>query len=133
MAEGKQYFTVKDVFDATVKLAKADPYFRAVQQDLRTRLRSHSSEIVRTAHFTAAEFGVLGDVSYGESEGIYGDIYLYGSWSKDQNDFRRNRARVYVLKTLNCDKESYLAMRHAGQSHLLLRKRVYLKAHGSFC
>ena len=27
MAEGKQYFTVKDVFDATVKLAKADPYF----------------------------------------------------------------------------------------------------------
>ena len=57
-----------------------------------------------------AEFGVLGDVSYGESEGIYGDIYLYGSWSKDQNDFRRNRARVYVLKTLNCDKESYLAI-----------------------
>ena len=34
----------------------------------------------------------------------------YGSWSKDQNDFRRNRARVYVLKTLNCDKESYLAI-----------------------
>lgn len=27
MAEGKQYFTVKDVFDAAVKLAKADPYF----------------------------------------------------------------------------------------------------------
>ena len=38
------------------------------------------------------------------------DIYLYGSWSKDQNDFRRNRTRVYVLKTLNCDKESYLAI-----------------------
>lgn len=65
---------------------------------------------MRTAHSTGAEFGVLGDVSYGESEGIYGDIYLYGSWSKDQNDFRRNRARVYVLKTLNCDKESYLAI-----------------------
>ena len=96
MAEGKQYFTVKDVFDATVKLAKADPYFEQYNK-------------ICVLDY-GAEFGVLGDVSYGESEGIYGDIYLYGSWSKDQNDFRRNRARVYVLKTLNCDKESYLAI-----------------------
>lgn len=109
MAEGKQYFTVKDVFDATVKLAKADPYFEQYNKicvlDYDLILRDcEDSTLYR------AEFGVLGDVSYGESEGIYGDIYLYGSWSKDQNDFRRNRARVYVLKTLNCDKESYLAI-----------------------
>lgn len=109
MAEGKQYFTVKDVFDATVKLAKADPYFEQYNKicvlDYDLILRD-----CEDGTLYRAEFGVLGDVSYGESEGIYGDIYLYGSWSKDQNDFRRNRARVYVLKTLNCDKESYLAI-----------------------
>lgn len=109
MAEGKQYFTVEDVFDATVKLAKADPYFEQYNKicvlDYDLILRD-----CEDGTLYRAEFGVLGDVSYGESEGIYGDIYLYGSWSKDQNDFRRNRARVYVLKTLNCDKESYLAI-----------------------
>ena len=108
MAEGKQYFTVKDVFDAAVKLAKADPYFEQYNKicvlDYDLILRD-----CEDGTLYRAEFDVLGDVSYGGSEGIYGDIYLYGSWSKDQNDFRRN-----------------------GQSHLLLRKRVYLKAHGSF-
>lgn len=109
MAEGKQYFTVKDVFDAAVKLAKADPYFEQYNKicvlDYDLILRD-----CEDGTLYRAEFGVLGDVSYGESEGIYGDIYLYGSWSKDQNDFRRNRTRVYVLKTLNCDKASYLAI-----------------------
>ena len=109
MAEGKQYFTVKDVFDAAVKLAKADPYFEQYNKictlDYDLILRD-----CEDGTLYRAEFDVLGDVSYGGSEGIYGDIYLYGSWSKDQNDFRRNRARVYVLKTLSCDKESYLAI-----------------------
>ena len=81
MAEGKQYFTVKDVFDATVKLAKADPYFEQYNKicvlDYDLILRD-----CEDGTLYRAEFGVLGDVSYGESEGIYGDIYLYGSWSK---------------------------------------------------
>lgn len=77
MAEGKQYFTVKDVFDATVKLAKADPYFEQYNKicvlDYDLILRD-----CEDGTLYRAEFGVLGDVSYGESEGIYGDIYLYG-------------------------------------------------------
>ena len=81
MAEGKQYFTVKDVFDAAVKLAKADPYFEQYNKicvlDYDLILRD-----CKDGTLYRAEFDVLGDVSYGGSEGIYGDIYLYGSWSK---------------------------------------------------
>lgn len=109
MAEGKQYFTVKDVFDATVKLAKADPYFEQYNKicvlDYDLILRD-----CEDGTLYRAEFGVLGDVSYGESEGIYGDIFLYGNWSKERDDPFKSRARVYVLKTLKQDKESYLAV-----------------------
>lgn len=41
---------------------------------------------------------------------IYGDIFLYGNWSKERDDPFKSRARVYVLKTLKQDKESYLAV-----------------------
>ena len=56
------------------------------------------------------EFDVVGEVTYGSSEGIYGDIFLYGNWSKERDDPFKSRARVYVLKTLKQDKESYLAV-----------------------
>ena len=49
-------------------------------------------------------------MTYGSSEGIYGDIFLYGNWSKERDDPFKSRARVYVLKTLKQDKESYLAV-----------------------
>ena len=108
MAEGKRYYTVKDVFDAAVKLAKVDPYFEQYNKicilDYDLLCSSYEDSTLYRA-----EFDVLGDVSYGGSEGIYGDIYLDGNWSKDQSD-RRKRMRVYVLKTLSCDKESYLAI-----------------------
>lgn len=109
MAEGKQYFTVKDVFDAAVKLAKADPYFEQYNKictlDYDLILRD-----CEDGTLYRAEFDVLGDVSYGSSEGIYGDIFLYGNWSKERDDPFKSRARVYVLKTLKQDKESYLAV-----------------------
>lgn len=37
-------------------------------------------------------------------------IFLYGNWSKERDDPFKSRARVYVLKTLKQDKESYLAV-----------------------
>lgn len=53
---------------------------------------------------------MVGEVTYGSSEGIYGDIFLYGNWSKERDDPFKSRARVYVLKTLKQDKGSYLAV-----------------------
>ena len=35
---------------------------------------------------------------------------IYGNWSKERDDPFKSRARVYVLKTLKQDKESYLAV-----------------------
>ena len=37
-------------------------------------------------------------------------IFLHGNWSKERDDPFKSRARVYVLKTLKQDKESYLAV-----------------------
>lgn len=109
MAEGKRYFTVKDVFEAAVELAKSDPRFdRCCQEcDLEYDLICSSTKYDKLYRH---EFCVLGEVSYGSNEGIFGDIFLYGNWSEQQGDPFRTRFRVYVLKTLKRDKESYLAL-----------------------
>ena len=52
MAEGKQYFTVKDVFDATVKLRKLILISSSTTRFAYSTTTSFS-EIVRTAHSTA--------------------------------------------------------------------------------
>ena len=109
MAEGKRYFTVKDVFEAAVKLAKDDPLFEQYSKICELDY----DQICNTCKYDRLyrhEFCVLGEVTYGGSEGIYGDIFLYGNWSEKQDDPFRSRFRVYVLKTLKQDKESYLAV-----------------------
>ena len=90
MAEGKQYFTVKDVFDATVKLAKADPYFEQYNKicvlDYDLILRD-----CEDGTLYRAEFGVLGDVSYafvdrnGDWTGS-GDMGWFGISSNDKDE-----------------------------------------------
>lgn len=109
MTDGKRYFTVKDVLEPAVELAKTDPryeeYSKICELDYDLLCNSCKYDTLYRC-----DFNVVGEVSYGGSEGIYGDIFLHGNWSKDQSNPYRNRFRVYVLKTLKDDKESYLAI-----------------------
>ena len=109
MTEGKRYFTVKEVLEPAVELAKTDPryeeYRKTCELDYDLLCRTCKSD-----KLYRCDFNVVGEVSYGGSEGIYGDIFLYGNWSKEQDNPFRSRVRVYVLKTLKDDKESYLAI-----------------------
>jgi hypothetical protein len=58
-----------------------------------------------------SEFEVIGLVTYGTSEGVYGDLYLYGRWNQETRMTPGNNyLRVYVLKTLKDGKDAYLAM-----------------------
>lgn len=106
----KVYFTVKDVFEAAVALARTDPSFVEAEKKCSLdyeRVCSDSREDV----LRFSDFEVIGLVTYGTSEGIYGDLYLYGSWNQETRMVSGNSyLRVYVLKTLNEEKDAYLAM-----------------------
>lgn len=109
MTEGKRYFTIKGVLEPAVELAKTDPRYEEYSKicELDYDLLCSTCKYDKLYR---CDFNVVGEVSYGGSEGIYGDIFLYGNWSEDQNSPIRSRFRVYVLKTLKDDKESYLAI-----------------------
>ena len=109
MTEGKRYFTIKEVLEPAVELAKTDPRYEEYSKicELDYELLCSTCKYDKLYR---CDFNVVGEVSYGGSEGIYGDIFLYGNWSEDQNGPIRSRFRVYVLKTLKDDKESYLAI-----------------------
>ena len=109
MADGKRYFTVKEVLEPAVELAKTDPRYEEYSKicELDYDLLCSTCKYDKLYR---CDFNVVGEVSYGGSEGIYGDIFLYGNWSKEQDNPFRSRVRVYVLKTLKDDKESYLAI-----------------------
>lgn len=109
MSESKQYFTMKEFFDAVIERAKADPYFehynRICELDYDLLNFRHETEVLYRP-----DFDVVGEVAYGGSEGIYGDISLHGQWSKAQDHAPSAWLDVYTLKTLREDKESYLAI-----------------------
>lgn len=109
MAEGKRYLTVKEVLEPAVELAKTDPRYEEYSKicELDYDLLCSTCKYDKLYR---CDFNVVGEVSYGGSEGIYGDIFLYGNWSEDQSNPFRSRVRVYVLKTLKHDKESYPAI-----------------------
>lgn len=109
MADEKRYFSVKDMFEQAVTRAKTDPRYEEYSKicELDYDLLCSTCKYDKLYR---CEFDVVGEVTYGSSEGIYGDIFLYGNWSKERDDPFKSRARVYVLKTLKQDKESYLAV-----------------------
>ena len=109
-ATDKRYFCVKEVLEPAVKLARTDPRFNEAEQTCLLDYELICSS-VKYDKLYCCDFDVIGDVVYGSSEGIYGDIYLYGSWNKDAkgNPFR-SRMRVYSLKTLETSKEAYIGM-----------------------
>jgi len=109
-AKAKQYFSVKDIFDAAVKLARTDPKFAEAEKNCPLDYELVCSSI-RKDKLTRCEFDVVGIVNYGCSEGIYGDLFLYGNWNELTMQKRSNQhQRVYSLKTLDCSKDAYLAM-----------------------
>ena len=105
----KRYFSVSDVMEPAVKLARTDPRFAEAEKNCPLDYDLLCSTC-KYDKLYRCEFDVVGEVTYGGSEGIYGDIFLYGNWSKERDDPFKSRARVYVLKTLKQDKESYLAV-----------------------
>ncbi len=110
MAEQKRYFTVKDVLENAVALAKTDPRFAEYEKACKLDYQLLCSTC-KYDRLYRCEFDVVGQVAYGNSEGIYGDIFLYGCWTQEQREAPfYSRIRVYVLKTLETDKESYLAV-----------------------
>jgi len=106
----KKYFAVEEIFKAAVDLARTDPKFAEAEKDCALDYDMVCSSI-RGEKLTRCEFEVIGITNYGTSEGIYGDLYLYGSWNEQTMQERGNQhRRVYVLKTLECNKDAYLAM-----------------------
>lgn len=106
----KRYFSVNDVMEAAVKLARTDPRFAEAEKDCPLDYELVCSS-TRHDKLSICDFDVIGCVSYGTSEGIYGDIYLYGNWNKDRRSNPTNtRMHVYVLKTLEQTKDPYIAM-----------------------
>ena len=99
MADEKRYFSVKDMFEQAVTRAKTDPRYEEYSKicELDYDLLCSTCKYDKLYR---CEFDVVGEVTYGSSEGIYGDIFLYGNWSKERDDPFKSRARVYVLKTL---------------------------------
>ena len=105
----KGKYRLKDMFEQAVTRAKTDPRYEEYSKicELDYDLLCSTCKYDKLYR---CEFDVVGEVTYGSSEGIYGDIFLYGNWSKERDDPFKSRARVYVLKTLKQDKESYLAV-----------------------
>lgn len=106
----KQYFTAREVLESAVKLARTDPRFEAAETDCPLDYDMVCSS-VGDDKLQYCDFDVIGYIAYGTSEGIYGDLFLYGSWNEQTAQERsHSKLRVYVLKTLDCGKEAYLAM-----------------------
>ncbi len=83
MADEKRYFSVKDMFEQAVTRAKTDPRYEEYSKicELDYDLLCSTCKYDRLYR---CEFDVVGEVTYGSSEGIYGDIFLYGNWSKER-------------------------------------------------
>lgn len=110
-SEKQRYFTVKEIMEAVAEQTKADPKY----QDAASRCEldyDMTSPMTENETLELCSFDVVGQVAYGNSEGIYGDIEVYGVWKHAQVEGKvfRNRMNVYTFKTLETSKEAYLAM-----------------------
>ena len=75
MADEKRYFSVKDMFEQAVTRAKTDPRYEEYSKicELDYDLLCSTCKYDKLYR---CEFDVVGEVTYGSSEGIYGDIFL---------------------------------------------------------
>lgn len=109
----RKYFTIQELMEKAVELAKEDPRYEAAAHDacldyaiVSTRECGDKSQLKR------CEFDVVSQVVFGSCEGIYASIQFLGTWRPGQeNDrFFKGITHVYTLKSLETSKEAYLGM-----------------------
>lgn len=105
----KNYFTVKTLLDRAIEQAKADPRFTEAEKACPLENWGIRS-LCQHDKLRSCAFDVIGCVSYGGCEGIYGDIIFQGKWDTKDMSPMREYMRVYSMKTLRDGKKSYLAM-----------------------
>lgn len=106
----KNYMTVSELFTQAAKLAKSDPAFVKAEENCPLDYDQICSGL-QSDQLRICQFDVIGYADFGGSEGIYGDVFLYGEWMPQQLEApKHSKMRVYVLKTLHEDKEAFLAM-----------------------
>lgn len=71
--EKRNYYTLQELMDETMKLVKDDPEYPKALARCPLDYQSVSSS-VKDERITLCEFNVLGFTEYGGSEGIYGTI-----------------------------------------------------------
>jgi len=106
----RKTLTVKDIVDQAVRDAKADPAFAEAEKNcpLDYDIYPYNREV---EEINTDEFYAVGCVTFGASEGIYGEVYFMGTLHDQLSDLKyRNTMGVYTLKTLDCNKEAYLGM-----------------------
>ncbi len=110
-AEKRNYYTLQELMEETMKLVKADPEYPKALDRCPLDYQSVSSG-VKDEKITLCEFNVLGFTEYGGSEGIYGTICFCGDWSENcrVKNFGSVGLTAYTLKTLSEDKEAFHAM-----------------------
>ena len=96
MADEKRYFSVKDMFEQAVTRAKTDPRYEEYSKicELDYDLLCSTCKYDKLYR---CEFDVVGEVTYGSSEGIYVYIFLHGYWYKELDDAFKRLALVFVL------------------------------------
>ena len=108
----KQYFTVEQLVNTAVELAKTDPSFQEAEKSVVLDYALVCSATKKTK-LTKSLFDVVGELAYGGSEGIYAGINLVGAWDDASYAEKKNcRIAIATLKTLQTDKDAYLALGH---------------------
>lgn len=109
--EKRNYYTLQELMDETMKLVKDDPEYPKALVRCPLDYQSVSSS-VKDERITLCEFNVLGFTEYGGSEGIYGTICFSGDWSPGCRikSFGSIGLTAYTLKTLSDDKDAFRAM-----------------------
>lgn len=109
--EKRNYYTLQELMDETMKLVKDDPEYPKALARCPLDYQCVSSS-VKDERITLCEFNVLGFTEYGGSEGIYGTICFSGDWSPGCRikPFGSIGLTAYTLKTLSDDKDAFRAM-----------------------
>ena len=104
------YMTAKELFENALERAKKDPAFAQALAQSRLDYQLFCSG-VSDMKLQCCEFDVIGYPNFGDSEGIYGDIFIVGQWETSKaSELIPRKIRVYSLKTLYEDRDVFMAM-----------------------
>lgn len=109
----RKYFTIQELMEKAVELAKEDPLYEAAAQDACLDYGIVSSrENPEKCQLKLRDFDVVSQVVFGSCEGIYASIQFLGTWRPGQENerFFKGITHVYTLKSLETSKEAYLGM-----------------------